>query len=134
VEDLNRIFPHVWSISSNGHPFPYLPFFFVKTKLFEGGYLGMAYGLLRSPCRSWCWTPCASHFRRFRLTVHIGVKSKHEGTETEAIHFPRPGQESSAADIEDIEIGKIALCPSASSSSTHELFVSELSGMAVIYH
>jgi hypothetical protein len=45
-----------------------------------------------------------SHFRRFGLTIHAGSKRKDEGSKTEAIHFPRPGQESSAADMEDIEI------------------------------
>jgi hypothetical protein len=45
-----------------------------------------------------------SHFRRFGLTIHTGVKSKNEGSKTEAIHFPRRDQVSSAADTEDIEI------------------------------
>jgi hypothetical protein len=45
-----------------------------------------------------------SHFRRFGLTIHTGSKRKGEDSKTEAIHFPRPGQESSAADMEDIEI------------------------------
>jgi hypothetical protein len=45
-----------------------------------------------------------SHFRRFGLTIHTGVKSRNEDSKTEAMHFPRPGQESSAADMEDIEI------------------------------
>ena len=45
-----------------------------------------------------------SHFRRFGLTIHTGSKRKDEDSKTEAIHFPRPGQESSAADMEDIEI------------------------------
>jgi hypothetical protein len=45
-----------------------------------------------------------SHFRRFGLTIHTGVKSKNEGSKTEAIHFPRPRQVSSAADTEDIDI------------------------------
>jgi hypothetical protein len=45
-----------------------------------------------------------SHFRRFGLTIHTGSKRKNEKSKTEAIHFPRPGQESSAADMEDIEI------------------------------
>ena len=45
-----------------------------------------------------------SHFRRFGLTIHTGSKRKNEGSKTEAIHFPRPGQESTAADMEDIEI------------------------------
>jgi hypothetical protein len=45
-----------------------------------------------------------SHFRRFGLTIHTGSKRKDEGSKTEAIHFPWPGQESSAADMEDIEI------------------------------
>jgi hypothetical protein len=31
-----------------------------------------------------------SHFRLFGLTIHTGVKSKNEGSETEAIHFLRP--------------------------------------------
>jgi hypothetical protein len=44
-----------------------------------------------------------SHFRRFGLTIHTGVRSKHEGSKTESIHFPRRGQESSATDTEDIE-------------------------------
>jgi hypothetical protein len=44
-----------------------------------------------------------SHFRRFGLTIHTGSKRKGEDSKTEAIHFP-PGQESSAADMEDIEI------------------------------
>jgi hypothetical protein len=45
-----------------------------------------------------------SHFRRFDLTIHAGSKRKNEESKTEAIYFPRPGQESTAADIEDIEI------------------------------
>jgi hypothetical protein len=46
-----------------------------------------------------------SHFRRFGLTIHTGVKSKNEDSKTKAIHFPRPGQISSVADmVEDIEI------------------------------
>ena len=45
-----------------------------------------------------------SHFRRFALTIYTGSKRKDEDSKTEAIHFPRPGQESSAADMEDIEI------------------------------
>ena len=42
--------------------------------------------------------------RSYRLTIHTGVKSKDEGSKTEAIHFPRRSQESSAADTGDIEI------------------------------
>jgi hypothetical protein len=55
-----------------------------------------------------------SHFRRFGLNIiHTGSKrkkntgskrKKNEDSKTEAIHFPRPGQESSAADMEGIEI------------------------------
>ncbi len=46
-----------------------------------------------------------SHFRRFGgLIIHTGVKSRNEDSKTEAMHFPRPGQESSVADTEDIEI------------------------------
>jgi hypothetical protein len=45
-----------------------------------------------------------SPFRRFGLTILTGVKSKNEGSKTEAIHFPRRGQESWVTDIEDIEI------------------------------
>ncbi len=45
-----------------------------------------------------------SHFRRFGLTIHTGCKSKDEVSKTEAIHFPRPREESSDADTEDIEI------------------------------
>jgi hypothetical protein len=45
-----------------------------------------------------------SHFRRFGLTIHTGSRRKNEGSKTEAIHFPRPGQASSAADMEDIDI------------------------------
>jgi hypothetical protein len=56
-----------------------------------------------------------SHFRRFGLTIHTGVKSRNEDSKTEAMHFPRPAQESSVADMEDIEITE---CPSVSSSST----------------
>jgi hypothetical protein len=44
-----------------------------------------------------------SHFRRFGLTIHNG-EVREKGSKAEAIHFPRPGQESSAADMEDIEI------------------------------
>jgi hypothetical protein len=40
----------------------------------------------------------------FRLTIHTGIRTKNEGTKMEAIHFPRPGEESSAADTEDIDI------------------------------
>jgi hypothetical protein len=45
-----------------------------------------------------------SHFRRFRLPIHTGVRSRNEDSKTEAMHFPRPGEESSVADMEDIEI------------------------------
>jgi hypothetical protein len=45
-----------------------------------------------------------SHFRRFGLTIHTGVKSRNEDSKTEAVHLPRPGQESSVAGMEDIEI------------------------------
>jgi hypothetical protein len=45
-----------------------------------------------------------SHFRRFGLTIHTGVKSRNEHSKTEAMHFPRPRQKSSVADMEDIEI------------------------------
>jgi hypothetical protein len=44
-----------------------------------------------------------SHFRRFGLTIHTGAV-RDKSSKTEAIHFARPGQESSAADMEDIEI------------------------------
>jgi hypothetical protein len=42
-----------------------------------------------------------SHFRRFGLTIHTGSKRKSEDSKTEAIP---PRTESSAADMEDIEI------------------------------
>jgi hypothetical protein len=45
-----------------------------------------------------------SHFRHFGLTMNTGVTSKKEGSKTEAIHFPRPGQESLTADTEDNDI------------------------------
>jgi hypothetical protein len=45
-----------------------------------------------------------SHFRRVGLTIHTGSRRKGEDSKTEAIHFPRPGRESSAADTEDIVI------------------------------
>jgi hypothetical protein len=45
-----------------------------------------------------------SHFRRFGLTIHTGVKSKNEDSKTEAIHFPKPLHVSSNADTENIEI------------------------------
>jgi hypothetical protein len=45
-----------------------------------------------------------SRFRRFGLTIHTGSKRKNEKSKTEAIHFPRHGQESSVADMEDIKI------------------------------
>jgi hypothetical protein len=45
-----------------------------------------------------------SHFRRFGLTIHTGVRSKKRRFETEVIHFPGPVQKSSAADTEDIDI------------------------------
>jgi hypothetical protein len=45
-----------------------------------------------------------SRFRRFGLTIHTELKSRNEDSKTEAIHFPRPGQESSVADMEDIEM------------------------------
>jgi hypothetical protein len=35
----NSLSPY-WSTSSNGHPFPYLLFFFFKTKLFESNGVG----------------------------------------------------------------------------------------------
>jgi hypothetical protein len=47
--------------------------------------------------------------------LHTGVESKNEGSKTEAIHFPRPGQESSPADTEDIDMDEERF---ASSSST----------------
>jgi hypothetical protein len=59
-----------------------------------------------------------SHFRRFGLTIHTGSKRKGEDSKTEAIHFPRPGQESSAADMEDIEIDADRFMSFASSSNT----------------
>jgi hypothetical protein len=45
-----------------------------------------------------------SHFRRFGLTIHTGVRSKNESSKTEAMHFPRRGQDSSAADEADINL------------------------------
>jgi hypothetical protein len=45
-------------------------------------------------------------------------KRKGEDSKTEAIHFPRPGQESSAADMEDIEIDADRFMSFASSSNT----------------
>jgi hypothetical protein len=45
-----------------------------------------------------------SHFRRFGLTVHTGVKSSKESSKTEAMHFPAPKQEQTANDTEDIDI------------------------------
>jgi hypothetical protein len=36
--------------------------------------------------------------------MHIGVKSKNEDSKTEAMHFSRPGQKSSVADMDGIEI------------------------------
>jgi hypothetical protein len=59
-----------------------------------------------------------SHFRRFGLTIHTGSMRKGEDSKTEAIHFPRPGQESSAADMEDIEIDADRFMSFASSSNT----------------
>jgi hypothetical protein len=59
-----------------------------------------------------------SHFRRFGLTIHTGSREKGEDSKTEAIHFPRPGQESSAADMEDIEIDADRFMSFASSSNT----------------
>ena len=38
------------------------------------------------------------------LTIHTGSKRKKDDSKTEAIHFPRPGQVSSVADMEDIVI------------------------------
>jgi hypothetical protein len=38
----------------------------------------------------------------FGLTIHTGSERKTKKSKTEAIRFPRPGQESSAADMEDI--------------------------------
>jgi hypothetical protein len=48
-----------------------------------------------------------SHFRRFDfdMTILTASKRKNEKSKTEAIHFSRPGQESSAA-MEDMEIDK----------------------------
>ena len=48
--------------------------------------------------------PIVSHFRRFGLTIHTGSKRKNDDSKTEAIHFPRPGQVSSVADMADIVI------------------------------
>jgi hypothetical protein len=56
-----------------------------------------------------------SHFRRFGLTIHTGSEKKDS---KKAIHFPRPGQESSAADMEDIEIDADRFMSFASSSNT----------------
>jgi hypothetical protein len=72
-----------------------------------------------------------SHFRRFGLTVHTGAKSKNERSKTEAVHFPRRGQESSAADTEDVEIDNdrfMSFCTKFKCSGT--VFVPDLSDMA----
>jgi hypothetical protein len=53
----------------------------------------------------------------FGLTIHTGSKRKGEDSKTEAIHS-RPGQESSAADMEDIEIDADRFMSFASSSNT----------------
>jgi hypothetical protein len=45
-----------------------------------------------------------SHFRCCGLTIHTGSRRKSEDSKTEAIHFSRPGQESSATDTEVIGI------------------------------
>ena len=74
-----------------------------------------------------------SHFRRFGLTIHTGVKSKDEGSKTEAIHFPRRYQESSAADTEDIEIDDdrfMSFCTKFKYLGTY--FVPDLNDMADI--
>ena len=74
-----------------------------------------------------------SHFRRFGLTIHTGTRSKNEGSKTEAIHFPRPGQKSSAADTEDIDIDDdrfMSFCIKFKYLGT--FFVPELNDMADI--
>jgi hypothetical protein len=53
----------------------------------------------------------------FGLTIHTGSMRKGEDSKTEAIHFPRPGQESSAADMEDIEIDADRFMSFASSNT-----------------
>jgi hypothetical protein len=44
-----------------------------------------------------------SHYPRFGLTIHTGVKSKNEDSKTEDMHFPR-SHKSSVTDMENIEI------------------------------
>jgi hypothetical protein len=43
-----------------------------------------------------------SHFKRFGLTVHSGNKATEESSKTEAMHIPRPYQQSTDEDTKDI--------------------------------
>jgi hypothetical protein len=45
-----------------------------------------------------------SHFRRFGLTVHAGVRNTEESSKTEAMYFPAPLKEPAADAIADIEL------------------------------
>jgi hypothetical protein len=58
-----------------------------------------------------------SHFRRFGLTIHTGSKRKRRRLENGG-PLSEPGQESSAADMEDIEIDADRFMSFASSSNT----------------
>jgi hypothetical protein len=60
----------------------------------------------------------SSHFRRFGLTIHTGSKRKRRRLENGGHSLPRPGQESSAADMED-EIDADRFMSFASSSNTY---------------
>jgi hypothetical protein len=57
-----------------------------------------------------------SHFRRFGLTIHTGKRRRR--LENGGHSLSRPGQESSAADMEDIEIDADRFMSFASSSNT----------------
>jgi len=46
-----------------------------------------------------------SHFKRFGLTVHSGNKTTNEPSKTEAMHIPRPYQQSTVDDTRDIMLG-----------------------------
>jgi hypothetical protein len=45
-----------------------------------------------------------SHFKRFGLTVHSGGKRENKPSKTEAMHIPRPNQQSTVEDTKDIMI------------------------------
>jgi hypothetical protein len=45
------------------------------------------------------------HFKRFGLTVHSGDKRTNESSKTEAMHIPKPNEQSTVDDTKEIMIG-----------------------------